>query len=163
LSEGRHEKWNVLDKYLATDNAHEELWILLLGQHKPQHVNMTLPSMHSNEHDAAELMQRASGPPSLYGTDSINFIEAGLISHFRPRFNTTFMKGAFPSRQHTSYERFFMEPIDLAAIELNTWESIGCRLYSNSVAPRFFHMNTRQMNPAFCLSALYPQAAQPQG
>lgn len=147
----RHEKWDMFEKYLATDGAHEELWILLLGQHTAQHLNMTIPSARGNEHDVAELLQRASAPPSFQGADCINFIEAGLINYFRPRFNTTFTKGAFPTRRHASYEKFFAEPVDLAAIELTTWESIGCRLYSNRVAARFLHMKSYQLNPEFNL------------
>jgi hypothetical protein len=148
---GRHEKWDVFERYLATDGAHEELWILLLGQHRAQHLNMTIPSVRGNEHDVAELLQRNSVPPDFQEADCINFIEAGLINYFRPRFNTTFTKGAFPTRRHASYEKFFAEPVDLAAIELTTWESIGCRLYSNRAAARFLHVKPYQLNPEFNL------------
>lgn len=155
---GRHEKWDIFCKHVAEENPHQEIWILLLAQSAPSHLNMTLPGLQGADNDVKEMMRRVLKPARINPAEGINFIEAALINHFRPRYNDKFKKGAIPSRRHESYERLFVAPIDVAAVELETWTSIGCRLYSKSAEPRFTHLKPCQFNPAFDMKALFPKS-----
>jgi hypothetical protein len=155
---GRHEKWDMFYKHIADENPHQEIWILLLVQSVPHHLNMTLPGVQGADNDVKELLRRALKPSRIDPAERINFIEAALINYFRPRYNDKFKKGAIPSRRHESYERLFVSPIDVAAVELETWTSIGCRLFSKSVEPRFTHMKSCHFNPSFDMKTILPKS-----
>lgn len=77
------------------------------------------------------------------------------INYFKPRFNDKFKRGVIPSQKHESYERFFMVPVDVASVELDTRATLGCRLYSQSVEPRFTHLKSCHFNPDFPLRQLF--------
>lgn len=158
---GQHEKWETFYGHLAEAHTDLELWIVLVTQLPTQQLNMTLPGVHDGEHDVQEMLRRVSHPTRIDSADCVNFIEGALISYFKPRYNDKFRKGAFPSRQHASYERLFVSPVDVAAIELETLTSLGCRLYSKSVEPRFSHMKMCQVNAAVDMGQLWAQGGTP--
>ncbi len=151
-----HEKWAVFNRHIAAENPHQEIWILLIRQSPPYHLNVALPNSQARDPDAAELMRRLANPARLDCVDRLNFIEAALINYFKPRYNDKFKKGVFPSQHHESYEQLLMSTVDIAAIELDT-APLGCRLYSPSVEPRFAHVKTCQFNPAFDMEQLFPR------
>lgn len=144
-----HEKWETFYRDIVEHNPHREIWILLISQSASQHLNVTVPGVEGRDGDAKELFHRANRPIRLNPLDCLNFTEAALISYFKPRYNDKFNKGAFPSKKHESYERFFLQPVDVASIELETLRSMGFRLYSKSVAPRAAHLKMWRFNPAF--------------
>ncbi len=144
-----HEKWETFYRDIADRNPHREIWILLLSQSAPQHLNMTMPGVEGGDNDVKELIRRTKRPVQLNPLDCLNFTEAALISYFRPRYNDKFRKAHFPSKKHESYERFFLEPVDVASIELETLRSMGFRLYSESVCPRAVHLKMWRFNSAF--------------
>jgi hypothetical protein len=154
----RHEKWDVFYRHVVEENPHLEIWIILLSQPASYHVDMMIPDVRGSIHDVEELRHRIRNPARINPADAVNFVEAALISHFKPRYNHVFKKGAFPSRKHESYERLFIAPMDVAAIQLETWTSLGCRLYSKNIASRFVHLKTFQLNASldmdqFCRKA----------
>jgi hypothetical protein len=152
---GRHEKWGVFHSHIADEHPHQEMWIILLSLSTPQQLNMTLLSREAGEHDDQEMVHRTFKPSSVHPSERVNFVEAALINHFQPRYNDKFKRGAFPSRRHESYQRLFLEPLDVAAIELETWTTIGCRLYSGSVEPSFLHSKNYPINSAFDMRDLF--------
>jgi len=154
---GHHEKWQLFDHYCKEENPHLETWILLISQGPVSQFNMALPNRPAQDGDAAELMRRTQTPPPIDHADRLNFIEAALISYFKPRFNDKFKTSSFPSQRHESYDRFFMTPVDAAAFELETRSTIGCRLYSNSAEPRFLHLKSWQFNSDFDMQLLRPE------
>lgn len=144
-----HEKWETFYRDIVEHNMHREMWILLIAQSASQHLNLTVPGVEGRDSDAAELVRRANRPIRLNPSDLVNFTEAALISYFKPSYNDKFKKGAFPSRKHQSYERFFLQPVDVASIELETLRSMGFRLYSKTVAPRAVHLKMWRLNSSF--------------
>jgi len=152
-----HEKWEVFQRHVVEENPDHEIWILLLSLGAPCHLNMTRLEVQGGANDMKELIRRATRPARIGGPDMINFVEGALISYFAPRYNDKFKKRTFPSRMHQSYERMFSAAVDVGAIELETWTSLGCRLYSRSVEPRFVHLKRWPLNENFDRWWVQPQ------
>jgi hypothetical protein len=69
----------------------------------------------------------------------INFTEAALIKYFQPPYNIEY-KSTFPNPAHKTYAECYELDINSVAIELDTYESLNCYLYSEAANTRFIHM-----------------------
>lgn len=152
-----HEKWDLFNRHIAAENPHLEMWIILISQSPLLQLNFALPGPQGRDQDMPEMMRRIRNPFPINHEDRLNFVEAALINYFKPRFNDKFKRGVIPSERHESYERLFLVPVDVATIELETLTTLGCRLYSERVEPRFTHLKSCHFNPTFTLKQLFPQ------
>jgi hypothetical protein len=144
----RHEKLQEIYSHIINRDPSLELWILLLPLAPSTDLNILAPEKESKDHEIEEWIHRSQESPEIGLENRINFTEAALINYFKPKYNKLNMETAFPSRKHVSYERWFVAPVDFVALEVQTYESLGCRLFSSAVPPSFLHIKNFQVNKA---------------
>ena len=117
-----------------------EIWIALWSFEL-----MILTSFDSRFPVATTLEQDDSHIANVLGKgiseqQQINFTEAALIRYFQPEYNTMF-KESFPSPAHSTYAECYGLDLNTVNVELQC-EPLGCRLWSNVVAPEWDHFVT---------------------
>jgi hypothetical protein len=64
-----HEKWETFYRDIVEHNPHREIWILLISQSQPQHLNITIPGVEGRDCDAEEISRRTRHPIQLNPLD----------------------------------------------------------------------------------------------
>jgi hypothetical protein len=71
----------------------------------------------------------------------INFTEASLIRYFQPKYNKIY-KDTFPNPAHKTYSECYDLDINSVGIEMHTKEIINCRMYSDDVERKDYHLHS---------------------
>lgn len=141
-----HDRLQHLYSYVLNNNPSLEVWIILLPLDKQTALQTLAPNSIDNIGEVKEFMHRSQNPIGIDIKSRINFTEAALINYFSPQFNGPSYKKHFPSTNHISYQNCYSLPIDFIITSIETQDSLGCRLYSAKVKPKFFHVYNNQFN-----------------
>lgn len=134
----KHEHLQTIYHNIINSAPHLEIWLILLPFDKQKQFSFLDANQNGNDSDILEFINSTSNPVFLREEIRINFTEAALINYFKPKYNVTY-KYNFPMDSHKSYNECFEMPIDGVIFELQTHESIFCRLFSKTQKPSFFH------------------------
>jgi hypothetical protein len=141
-----HEVHSQISGYNQKYEIDDELWIVFLPFDAQGAVTSMSPHGTSPILSAAKkLISRTKVPSKLDMRTRVDFTEAALIHYFKPQYNTKF-KHNFPSKAHITYQGCYSDQFEHVAFELQTQNSLGCRVYTDLIKPKFLHLHTYDFN-----------------
>lgn len=126
------------------NNPDSEIWLLLASFHQLTITMMDGRTQYTDEQIANDEKRR----PKVYEQvlvkgiseqQRINFTEASLIKYFEPPYNQIY-KDSFPNPAHRTYSECYDLEINSISVELDTGETLNCKLFSDKIAKKSEHM-----------------------
>ena len=135
----RHETLQGIYAEALRRSPDQEIWIVVTtfedqmfasfdGISKTYGTTQAEDDAHIEQVVAADITER----------QKINFTEAALIRYFQPPYNTL-LKDTFPNPAHSTYSECYDLDLNAVSTEIDT-EEIGCRLWSETIAPQWVHV-----------------------
>lgn len=141
---GSHSTLQKIYSDASVNNPDSEIFILLCNFSESQIMLMNGQWIYSDTDIRESDTLVSNAISSLHGGMNewqvINITEAALIKYFQPYYNVHFKK-IFPSMKH-DYHDFYNLDFNSIGIELNTEETLNCKLYSDVTDRTFYHFET---------------------
>lgn len=134
-----HSKLQKIYSQALSDSPDKEIWLILCS-FEYQFI-LDIDGANKNIQFAEKDDQshtRRVFDQNINERQHINFVEAGLINYFKPKYNEVF-KNKFPLQKHKSYKECYDLEINHLSVVLET-EHLGLSLWSDHQAKKPIHM-----------------------
>lgn len=135
-----HEPLQKVQSYVNEKEPSLEIWLILLPFDTQTSISQFSPNSNIDV-NFNKFLRRSMAPETLDLETKVNFTELALINYFAPQVNENKYEN-FPNTKHGSYNSCYSKNFESVTFELQTHESLGCRLYSDQIKPKFLHFKT---------------------